>query len=235
MKPLIGLTSQHKYSNSIKLNKINTTYIDAIERAGAVPIILPVVEEIESIDRYLDVIQGLVLTGGEDISPLLYGQEPSREVDTISFDRDNMEMEIFKRAYSKGIPILGICRGIQMINVALGGTLYQDIYREVPDAIGHISGFSIGGGYHTIEIVKDSKMYEIFKRDKIQVNSQHHQSVRDIGENLKVNAYSPDGVIEGIESTNDKFVFGVQFHPEAMIYRHKEILNIFKYFIGHCK
>lgn len=235
MKPLIGLTSQHEYSNNIKLNKVNNTYIDAIQRAGAVPIILPVVEEIEFIDRYLDVLQGVVLTGGEDISPLLYGQEPSREVDTISFDRDSMEMEIFKKSYSKNIPVLGICRGIQMINVALGGTLYQDIYREIPNAIGHISGFSISGGYHTIEIVKDSKMYEIFNKENIQVNSQHHQSVRDVGKNLKVNAYTSDGVVEGIESTNDKFVLGVQFHPEAMVYRNKEILNIFKYFIDHCK
>lgn len=235
MKPLIGLTSRHGYLNSIKLNKINNTYIDAIHRAGGVPIILPVVEEKESIDRYLDVLEGIVLTGGEDVSPLLYGQEPSREVDTISFDRDRMEMEIIKKAYSKDIPIFGICRGIQVINVALGGTLYQDIYKEIPDSLGHISGFSIGGGYHSIDIVKDSILYEIFNKERIQVNSQHHQSVKDLGNNLKVNAYSLDGVIEGIESTNDKFILGVQFHPEAMIYRHKEILNIFKYFVSRCK
>lgn len=235
MKPLIGLTSQYGYSNNIKFNKINYTYIDAIKKAGGVAIILPVVDDKESINRYLNVLQGIVLTGGEDVSPLLYGQEPSREVDTISFDRDRMEMEIIKEAYSKDIPILGICRGIQIINVALGGTLYQDIYKEIPESIGHISGFSIGGAYHSIDIVKDSIMYEIFNKDRIQVNSQHHQSVKDLGENLKINALSLDGVIEGIESTNDRFVLGVQFHPEAMIERHQEMLKIFNHFISYCK
>lgn len=235
MKPLIGITSQYGYTNNIKLNKINYTYIEAIKRAGGVPVILPVIDERESIDRYLSFLQGIVLSGGEDISPLLYGEEPIREVDTISFERDHMEMEIIKGAYSKDIPILGICRGIQTINVALGGTLYQDIYKQIPNAIGHISGFSIGGGYHSIDIVKDSIMYEIFNKEKIQVNSQHHQSIKDIGKNLKVNAYSVDGVIEGIESTSDRFILGVQFHPEAMINRHEEILDIFKYFVAHCK
>lgn len=235
MKPLIGLTCQNEYSRNIKLNKINYTYIDAIKRAGGIPIILPVVKGSDSIDRYLNILQGIILTGGEDASPLLYGEEPIREVDTICFERDNMEIELIKKAYDKDIPIFGICRGIQMVNIALGGTLYQDIYKQIPHARGHISGFSIGGGYHTIEIVKDSIMYEIFKKERIQVNSQHHQSIKDLGENLKINALSLDGVIEGIESTNNKLLLGVQFHPEAMIDQHGEILDIFTYFISQCK
>ena len=234
MKPLIGLTSEYDYSQNRKSNKINYTYIDAIKRAGGIPIILPLVNEIDLIEKYLSILQGLVLTGGEDASPLLYGEEPIREVDTICFKRDKMEIELIKGAYEKNIPILGICRGIQMINIAFGGSLYQDIYKQIPDALGHTSGFSIGGGYHTIEIVNNSLMYDIFNKDKIQVNSQHHQSIKDLGENLRVNANSLDGIIEGIESTNDRFILGVQFHPEAMIDRHGEVLDIFRYFISKC-
>ena len=235
MKPLIGLTSQYEHSRNRKFAKINYSYMDAIKRAGGIPIILPIVKESDSIDGYLNILQGIILTGGEDASPLLYGEEPIREVDTICFERDNMEIELIKKAYEKDIPIFGICRGIQMINIALGGTLYQDIYKQISDTIGHISGFSIGGGYHTIEIVKDSIMYDIFKKERIQVNSQHHQSVKDLGKNLKINSYSLDGIIEGIESTDHRFVLGVQFHPEAMIDRHREILDIFSYFISHCE
>ena len=234
MKPLIGLTCQNEYSHNRKFNKINYTYIDAIKKSGGIPIILPIVNEVELLDRYLDILQGIILTGGEDASPLLYGEEPIREVDTICFQRDNMEIEIIKRAYEKSISIFGICRGIQMINIALGGTIYQDIYRQIPNSLGHIAGSSIEGGYHTIEIVKDSIMYEIFNKERIQVNSQHHQSVRDLGKNLRINSYSLDGIIEGIESTDDRFILGVQFHPEALIDQHDEFLNIFRYFISYC-
>ncbi|MDR7871112.1 MAG: gamma-glutamyl-gamma-aminobutyrate hydrolase family protein [Tissierellaceae bacterium] len=234
MKPLIGLTCQFDYSQRIRFNKINYTYIDAIKKAGGIPIIFPIMSEFDAIDRYLNVVDGIILTGGGDAAPLLFGEEPIREVDSICFERDNMELKIIKRAYEMSKPMFGICRGIQMINIALGGTLYQDIYKQIPDALGHIAGSSIQGGYHTVEIVKDSIMYEIFNKERIQVNSQHHQSVRALGNNLKINALSLDGVIEGMESTNDKFVLGVQFHPEAMIDRNEEFLNIFKFFISHC-
>ena len=174
MKALIGLTSQYSYRKTIRLTSLNSTYVEAVKKAGAIPIILPIVEDVEAIDRYLDTVQGVILTGGEDASPLLFGEEPIREVDTICFERDKMEIQLIRRALERKIPLLGICRGIQMINIALGGTLYQDIYKQVPNAIGHISAYSIGGGYHTIEIKKDSILYEIFKKEKLAVNSQHH-------------------------------------------------------------
>lgn len=235
MKPLIGLTCQYDYSNKGKSNKINYTYIDAIKRAGAIPIILPLVTELDLIDGYINLLQGLVLTGGEDASPILYGEEPLREVDKICFHRDKMEVELIRRAYEKRLPLLGICRGMQMINVALGGSLYQDIYRQIPDALGHISGFAIGGGYHTIELVRDSILYEIFEKGRKQVNSQHHQSVKELGENLKINARSLDGIIEGIESIDDRFILGLQFHPEAMLDEYDEFIDLFKYFVSSCK
>lgn len=235
MKPIIGLTSQYEYAVGRNFNKLNYTYIDAIMKAGGVPIILPILTDEETVDRYIDMIDGLILTGGEDVSPLLFGEEPIKEVKNICYHRDEMEISIFNKAYEKGIPVLGICRGLQVFNVALGGTLYQDIHVQIPDALGHVSTYNIEGGYHSINLTKGTMLYDIFKEEKISVNSQHHQSVKDLGRNLKVNAKSLDGVIEGVESTTDKFILGLQFHPEAMINPHKEFLSIFNYFIKFCK
>ena len=234
MKPIIGLTSQFEYSVSRKFNKLNYTYIDAVVKGGGVPIILPILKNLDDLDKYLDSVDGIIFTGGEDISPLLFGEDPTKEVDTICYDRDKIELELFKRAYSRGMPILGICRGLQLINVALGGTLYQDINSQLPNSLGHISTYSIEGGYHSIDIINDTILYDILGKEKINVNSQHHQSVKELGKNLRVNALSSDGVIEGIETTTGNFVLGVQFHPEAMIEETKEFINIFEYFILYC-
>lgn len=234
MKPIIGLISQYEYSVNRKFNKLNYTYVDATIKGGGVPIIIPILTDFTDLDRYLDSIDGLIFTGGEDVSPLLFGENPIREVDTICYDRDRMEMEVFKRAYDRKIPILGICRGLQLINVALGGTLYQDINRQVPNSYGHISTYNIEGGYHSIEIIDDTILYDVLGRKSVNVNSQHHQSAKELGKNLRVNALASDGVVEGIESTDGRFILAVQFHPEAMISEHEEFINIFKYFTNYC-
>lgn len=234
MKPIIGLTSQFEYSVSRKFNKLNYTYIDAVVKGGGVPIIIPILKNLDDLDKYLDSVDGIIFTGGEDISPLLFGEDPTKEVDIICYDRDKIELELFKRAYSRGMPILGICRGLQLINVALGGTLYQDINSQLPNSLGHISTYNIEGGYHSIDIINDTILYDILGKEKINVNSQHHQSVKELGKNLRVNALSSDGVIEGIETTTGNFVLGVQFHPEAMMEEAKEFINIFEYFILYC-
>lgn len=234
MKPIIGLISQYEYSVNRKFNKLNYTYVDATIKGGGVPIIIPILRDFTDLDRYLDSIDGLIFTGGEDVSPLLFGENPIREVETICYDRDRMEMEVFKRAYDRKIPILGICRGLQLINVALGGTLYQDINRQLPNSYGHISTYNIEGGYHSIEIIDDTILYDVLGRKSVNVNSQHHQSVKELGKNLRVNALASDGVVEGIESTDGRFILAVQFHPEAMISEHEEFINIFKYFTNYC-
>ena len=235
MKALIGLTSGDETSKGTILNKLNYTYIKAIESSGGVPIIIPNLNNMENIEKILEGLDGLVFTGGEDISPLLFKEEPIRETRNIAYRRDRMEMELFKAAYKKRIPILGICRGIQVINVALGGDLYQDIPSQIEGSHGHMSSYDIEGGYHSLTILKKTKLFHIFKEEKIIVNSQHHQSVKNLGKDLKINSIAPDGVIEGIESTTDKnFLLGLQFHPEAMSFRDENFLNIFSYFIDNC-
>lgn len=235
MKPVIGLTSQNEFGVNRKYNRLNYTYINAVVEGGGVPLIFPILKELEDLDRYLDLVDGIIFTGGEDLSPLRYGEEPMREVDVISYERDNMEFELFKRAYKRNMPILGICRGLQLSNISLGGTLYQDINKQVPNCLGHVSTYHVEEGYHSINIVEDSILHKIFNKSKISVNSLHHQAIKDLGKDLKITAISKDGIIEGIESTNEKFLLGVQFHPEGMITNHKEFVKIFNYFIEKCK
>lgn len=235
MKPVIGLTSQSEEIKGTKLNKLKYTYIDAVEAAGAIPIVLPNLTDVEDVESILERVDGLLFTGGEDISPLLFNEEPMRDTRDISYERDRMEMALFKAAYKKGIPVLGICRGLQLINVSLGGTLYQDIPSQVENSHGHLSTYDIKGGYHSVSIFKDTHLYDIFNEEKIFVNSQHHQSIKDLAEGLKINSIASDGVVEGIELENhEKFLLGVQFHPECMAFSDDKFLKIFSYFTKVC-
>lgn len=235
MKPVIGITSGHGYKETNKFNTVKTTYADAVLMGGGIPLIIPVVHDEEIIGNYLDLVDGILFTGGEDISPLAYGENPMKEVANISYDRDEMELALYKGAYDRKIPILGICRGLQLINVAMGGTLYQDLNLQLPQALGHVSTYDITRGYHNIEIKEDTVLHEIFGLEKINVNSNHHQSIKDLGKALKINSLSTEGIIEGIESPkDDNFVLGVQFHPEAMVHKHKEFIGIFEYFVKRC-
>lgn len=235
MGPVIGLTAQYEQLVNKKMLEINNTYVDAILEGGGIPIVLPIVMDADTIDNYLDLVDGILLTGGGDISPLSFGEEPIKEIGSICIARDKMELELFRRAYERDIPVLGICRGLQIINIALEGTVYQDIFVQLPYSIAHVYSENVSQGFHTINILKDSLLYEIFGKDKLVVNSQHHQSIKDIGENLRVTSTTVDGIVESVESTNDKFVFGVQFHPEAMIYNDKEFIKLFNYFVNKCK
>ena len=234
LKPIIGLTSQYEHLVGRKMIKMNNTYVNAVVDSGGVPIILPIIKSMSDVERYLDLVDGLIFTGGEDVSPIFFGEEPLKEVDTICMARDKMEIQLFLKAYEKNIPILGICRGLQVINIALGGTLYQDINVQVPNVIGHMCSYNISQGYHTISILENSIFSTIFKTDKVIVNSQHHQSIKDLGRDLKVTSTTIDGVIESIESTNDKWLLGTQFHPEVMIESDDEFMGIFNLFMGRC-
>jgi len=234
-KPIIGLTSNQDILVGRKTSRINQTYIDSIVEAGGVPLIIPVLQNGELSDYYTDAIDGLILTGGEDMSSHYFGEEPIRQVNVIDYNRDKTEWGLFHSAYEKGLPIFGICRGHQVINIALGGNIYQDIYSQISDVLGHSSSQNVEDGYHSIVLEEESILMEIFKEKIIAVNSVHHQAIKDLGKNLKITAYSKDGIVEAIESTNEKFVLGVQFHPEGMAAKHKKFLEIFQYFIQICK
>lgn len=235
MKPIIGLTCASENLVNRSINRLNYTYIKAVVKAGGIPIIIPIMENKENIYRYLDIVDGIIFTGGGDISAQYFGEEPIKEVDEICLDRDMTEMALFHEAYKRGRPIFGICRGHQLINIALGGSIYQDIYTQVANVLGHRCNDNVQDGYHSISIKKDSMLFDIFQKENLVVNSQHHQSIKSLGKDLKITASATDGIVEAIESTNDNFILGVQFHPEAMAIKYEDFLKPFKYFLDRCK
>lgn len=236
MKPIIGITTFHEHKIQGVYNSIDYNYINSVILAGGIPVLLPIINNKEDIKEYLNNIDGVIFSGGEDILPENYGEHPINELRAISTERDFFEIELFKLAYNMDKPILGICRGIQLINVASGGCLYQDIYLQRENTLGH-SPIEIERNslYHFIDIEKGNKLFDIFNEEKIMVNSFHHQSIKNVSHEFKITARSCDGIIEAIESKNKKFVIGVQWHPETLVMNYPEFIKLFKEFINATK
>lgn len=229
MKPIIGVTVDKTKSDGYDYQKINECNLKALTDSGAIPLMLPIAEEDELIDDYLKIVDGLYFSGGNDINPLIFGEDPIKEIGEIDYSRDEFEIKLFKKAAAKNMPILGICRGEQVINVASGGSLYQDIYIQREGTKGHSPKFSSGGyAHHRVKIMKDSKIYDILKVEEINVNSFHHQAVKKLAEGFKITSVSEDGIIEAIESLNHSFLVGIQWHPEIMFERYPVFLKIFE-------
>ncbi|OOM82087.1 putative glutamine amidotransferasec [Clostridium puniceum] len=236
MKPIIGITMFQDIEIEKSFSLVSNNYLNAIENAGGVPLFIPISENIEDVKSYLDMIDGIIFSGGEGVDPIKFSENPSKSVSNINPSRDNFELALFHEAYNRNMPILGICRGAQLINVALGGSLYQDIFSEIPNCHGHMpSEMQVYDLFHIIDIEENSKLFDIFKAMELEVNSFHHQAIKDIGKDLKVTATARDGVIEGIESLSRKFLIGLQWHPEDLILKHKEFLKLFKALIDSIK
>ncbi len=238
MRPIIGLTTfSETNEKNITFNSLNYNYIRAVIMAGGTPVLIPVTGCDECIEDYIKLVDGIIFTGGVDLAPLYYGENPIKEVHSISAERDEYELKLFKKVYNAYIPILGVCRGMQLINVALNGTLYQDINAQLPNSLGHYPEDTRADVlYHSVKLEEDSIPFKIFKTHDIKVNSTHHQSVKDLGKGLKASAYSQDGIIEAMESisTDGQFILGVQWHPEALVVKYEEFLEMFKYFVKKC-
>lgn len=227
MKPIIGITTFE--SEEKGYHRVSSNYINSVFAAGGIPVNIPIIHNEKDYNNYLDILDGIIFTGGLDVSPLTYGENPLKEINLISSIRDKYEMGLFKKAYERKLPILGICRGLQIGNIVLGGNLYQDINTQVPGSLGHRpKGIPNDEFYHSINIKKNTKLYNIFNKEKIFVNSLHHQAIKKLGKDLIISASSEDGIIEAIESTDDRFFIGLQFHPENLTKKHEEFLNIFR-------
>ncbi len=212
MKPIIGITSDIDENGETFLK---ADYSRAILRAGGLPVVLPAgLEDIEEICSRID---GLLLTGGEDVNPLLFGEEPKRELGKIAPERDEMEMALAKCAIGKDMPVVGICRGHQILNVALGGTIYQHIYSDLEGPLlQHKQQADRNYPTHTVTVEEGSRLSTYVEGNEFLVNSLHHQAVHDVPKPLVVTARAKDGIIEALESTQHKFVMSVQWHPEAL-------------------
>ena len=219
--PLIGITLDSEKPSAEGYSKfpwyaLRSNYSSVVVKAGGIPIILP--HEFELVDSYLDLIDGLIITGGNfDIDPALYGETATNERVNIKPDRTQFEMRITREALQKDIPILGICGGQQLLNVALGGTLIQHIPDEVNYCLMHEQQVPRDQPGHIVTLVEGTLLHEIVGTQTMNVNTAHHQAVKEISDLTKINSRTSDGVVEGIEAPSFRFCLGVQWHPEFEI------------------
>lgn len=208
---------------------LSRDYVDAISLAGGIPMLLPAVTGAEEMKQQLHQIDVLVLSGGSDVDPLCYGEEPNPLLEAVSHERDRYELSLIAVADRMGIPIFGICRGLQILNVAFGGTLYQDT--SLSDAyIAHRQRAKPHEPFHTVSICRPSLLYDIFGKSEILTNSFHHQAIKRLASGFSVNAVAKDGIIEGIERPGRVPILAVQWHPEMMAVKNPVMLELFRFF-----
>ncbi len=233
MKPLIGITASLSNSHH---HKVKDTYVQAVIRTGGIPVLLPTGTE-EDIESLIEKFDGFIFTGGGDVDPILFGEEPHVDLGDIEPERDLFEIPLAKAVINSNKPFLGICRGMQVLNVALKGSVYQDIYAQQDNTtIQHSQKAPTYYASHFVQVTEGSLMRAIAEKETIKVNSFHHQAVKDVIEPLQVSGVANDGTIEAIESTTHPFVVGVQWHPEALIEKDDQLsLQLFETFIQKSK
>lgn len=209
-------------------------YLEGIQLAGGTPIILPQKATIEEVEQLVDVCDGFLFTGGHDVGPSLYHQRKSENCGMTNKERDELEQHFFERAYALDKPMLGICRGIQMINVLLGGTLYQDLATEYKNPLEHVMDPPYNRVQHKVLIDKDSPLYGVLMTEQLGVNSYHHQAVKGLASELSVMAKATDGLVEAVYSKTKRFLWAVQWHPEFFYEDDKASQLIFQTFVDAC-
>lgn len=238
MKPhIITVTSENKDTTPSQLT-MNRTYANAIEKAGGVLLAVARTKDDEALDTIIALADGLLLMGGHDIDPSFYGEE-NRDCKNIDPERDQLEFALLRRATAKGIPVLGICRGFQVINVGFGGALYQDVQKELHGSLSHdchfLDGVLASRAHlcHDMRLVPDSQLARIIGNQSFSVNSLHHQGIKKVAEGFRVVGQSSDGLTEAIESMSHPFVIGVEWHPEE--FGDEGSQKIFRAFIEEAK
>ena len=233
MKPLIGVTPLF----DIKKDSLwmLPDYMDSITLAGGLPVMLPLTDDPELLAQCADEVDGVLFTGGHDVHPSMYGQKKSIVCGETCGMRDRMETELFRLIREKDKPLFGICRGLQLINVLFGGTLYQDLTRQYRSSdIGHRMEPPYDRTVHAVTTAEDSLLRRL-AGEEIQVNSSHHQAVMELGEGLRATGWATDGLVEAIEIPEARFALAVQWHPERLAAARPEALALFEAFVNACK
>jgi putative glutamine amidotransferase len=217
---------------------MSTRYMTALARAGAVPVMVPLLDDEATVRGVYDRLDGVFLAGGVDVHPSAYGQPPGPHLGRTDAARDKVELALARWAVADGKPLLGVCRGLHVLNVALGGTLYQDVAAELPGSIKH--DYFPGQGYardhvaHEIDVAAGSRLAGAFGAGACAVNSMHHQGIRDLGRGMRPSALAPDGLIEAVESGDTAYCVAVQWHPEALVEDHPGTNALFDGFADAC-
>jgi putative glutamine amidotransferase len=241
MGPTIGITTWTEKKNRGEYSSLAEAYSWSIAAVGGVPVAIPVLQDGIDYRAYLGIVDGILFSGGADMSPLRYGEVPLRQVNSVSSARDGCEMALAAGALESRMPLFGICRGHQVLNVAMGGTLYQDLGAQLPDTGGHAPQTdTVDEPHHIVEVsdplsIVGRALAGGLSQGRIATNSFHHQAVKDLAAGLRPTAYALDGVLEGFEGVEgSSFILGVQFHPECMTRRFPVFLGLFKAFVDAC-
>jgi putative glutamine amidotransferase len=235
-KPLIGLTTSRMTNLSGRpAFGISVPYAKSVTNANGLPVLIPLNLSNDDLEVLLTRIDGILFTGGYDIDPRQYGYQPHPKVEGIDADRDRAEIHLVQSVIRFGKPFLGICRGCQVINVALGGSLYEHLPEQFPGAVLH-DHHDLPRNYlaHSVNITSDSLLAQILTSVTTQVNSLHHQCVRKLAEELRASAIAPDGLIEAFELPSHTFGLAVQWHPEEL-QEHESMRGLFREFVRSCQ
>lgn len=234
-RPLVGITGNF----GDKGCELAPGYYESVYRAGAVPVVIPPIEDDEGLEEMLSRLDGLVFSGGADLNPLFVGEEPSTGLHSICPERDREELLLMRLALDRQIPMLCICRGIQLLAYVTGGSIVQDLSgdaRYKDKLIKHSQDLERTRSSHTVRLAEGSLVRSLFNKDVLAVNSFHHQAAGSVGQGMRISAQSPDGVIEAIESTDYKSILGVQWHPETYILRgSEEMMPLFRWLSGEAE
>lgn len=231
--PIIGLTTARTLgSRGYPYITVVDAYVQALIRAGASPLLIPLGIPDQNIGDVVSRLDGLLFTGGGDIHPSRYNSSPHPQVRSVSEDRDQIEIQLVRQVIERGLPFFGICRGLQVINIALGGTIYEDLQTQYPDSLQHDNEIGQPRDYlaHGISLDEGSCLNKILGLTSYRVNSLHHQGIRDLAQGLSASAKASDGVIEGIELNDHPFGIAVQWHPEWM-QDHLSMRTLFQFFV----
>lgn len=238
MKPLIGVTpdfnagDRKEWGGREPTYFLRARYVRAIEDLGGIPIVLPLVADLGARRRLLTHIDGLLLTGsGPDLAPEFYGERQRYTFQVMSQRRATFDLEMAQLAKAADLPLLGICGGMQALNVAFGGSLYQDIASQHARPLTHRQSAPATQLSHTVKIASKSLLRRIVKTGTMRVNSSHHQSVKNVAPSLQASALAPDGIIEAIESPSQRFLLGIQWHPEFLFDRYLPHRRLFEAFL----
>lgn len=230
-RSVIGITPGFNGAITMKM-----TYMNAVWAAGGIPVILPLLADKQAMEGAVRVCDGVLLSGGGDINPLYYGEELLPGAGEMSTPRDNAEftlMDCLKVMSEK--PVFGICRGIQVMNVAMGGTLYQDLYKQQAAFLKHEQGSAYDRPCHWVNIKQGTLLHKILKKERIAVNTSHHQAVKRVAPSLSIGATASDGVVESICGQDGRFFLGVQWHPECLVEHDADSMKLFQAFISACR